>query len=111
MLRTASIALVMVSLVGTLQAGPAAYSGHVTSNGYVGSYRYGGSGMRPGRTSTFAPLHWFYDLSGHYVGRPDPSKAINRYYNSGSYSGKSVTSGGTTKFFDPSGRYLGKQWK
>ena len=97
MLRTAATALILVSLVGTIQAGRTAYSGHGTSSGYGGSYRYGGTR--------------FYDLSGHYVGRPDPSKAINHYYNSGSYSGKSVTSGGTTKFFDGNGKYLGKQWK
>jgi hypothetical protein len=108
MLRTAATALILVSLVGTIQAGPA-YSGHGSSSGYAGSYRYGSTGAYSGRTSTFAPDRRFYDLSGHYVGRPDPSKAINRYYNSGSYSGKSVTSGGTTKFFDPNGRYLGKQ--
>ena len=111
MLRTAATALILVTLVGTLQAGPAAYSGHGTSSGYGGSYRYGGTRAYSGRTSTFTPGTRFYDLSGHYVGRPDPSKAINHYYNSGSYSGKSVTSGGTTKFFDGSGKYLGKQWK
>jgi hypothetical protein len=108
MLRTAATALILVSLAGTIQAGPAAYSGHGTPSGYAGSYRYGGTRTNSGRTSAGTR---FYDLSGHYVGRPDPSKAINHYYNSGSYSGKSVTSGGTTKFFDGSGKYLGKQWK
>jgi hypothetical protein len=111
MLRTAATVLILVSLVGTIQSRPAAYLGHGTSSGYAGSYRFGGTGMYSGRSSTFSPASRFYDLSGHYVGRPDPSKAINRYYNGGSYTGKSVTSGSTTKFFDPNGKYLGKQSK
>lgn len=48
--------LMLVSSVGTIQAGAAAYPGYSTSSGYGGSYRYGGSTK-------------FFDPSSKYLGK------------------------------------------
>ncbi len=55
-LRTAATMLMLVSSVGTIQAGAAAYPGYSTSSGYGGSYRYGGSTK-------------FFDPSSKYLGK------------------------------------------